>query len=101
ISGNRPQLVGLRSTDGNTIIPPGSHLATRPLAGGAQATQGYLTASVYSPTLDCPIALAFLDRGAARHGEHLWALSPLTKASVRVEVTTPHLYNPKGDRLRD
>ena len=46
------------------------------------------------------IALAIVANGRARHGETLWALSPLFDAKVRVEVGPPCFVDPDGERLR-
>ncbi|MBT8169475.1 2Fe-2S iron-sulfur cluster-binding protein [Falsiruegeria litorea] len=97
---NRAQLVGLESKDGATPIPIAAHLCTAPLGnGGPMQTCGYLTAAIHSPTLDHPIALAFLEDGQNRMGEVLWAHSPIAGKSVQVRVTAPCAYDPKGERL--
>ncbi|MCC7325539.1 MAG: FAD-dependent oxidoreductase [Burkholderiales bacterium] len=46
------------------------------------------------------IALALLERGRARHGEELWAVSPLAGARVRVRIGPPCFIDPEGERLR-
>ena len=54
----------------------------------------------WSPNLDAWIALALLASGRARHGETLWAVSPLADANVRVQVGPPCFIDPDGERLR-
>jgi sarcosine oxidase subunit alpha len=61
---------------------------------------GHVTSWCYSPHLDARIALALLANGRARHGETLWAVSPLTDAKVRVNVGSPVFIDPEGERLR-
>ena len=46
------------------------------------------------------IALALVAGGRARHGETLWAVSPLADAKVRVKVGPPTFIDPDGERLR-
>lgn len=96
---NRPQLVGLQPIDGLTPIPPGAHLSRDPSRQRQPVLEGYLTASVFSPTLGHPIALAWLKGGASRHEQTLWAHSPVAGQSVEVKVSAPHFYDPKGTRL--
>jgi glycine cleavage system aminomethyltransferase T len=96
----RAQLVGLESKDGCTPIPVAAHLSAAALSeNGPTKTCGYLTAAIHSPTLDHPIALAFLENGSNRMGEILWAHSPIAGKSVHVRVTPSCAYDPKGDRV--
>ncbi|MDW4551232.1 2Fe-2S iron-sulfur cluster-binding protein [Defluviimonas sp. D31] len=96
----REQLIGLVPEDGNTAIPPAAHLSTAELdENGRAPICGQLTAAVRSPTLGHSIALAFLEGGAARMGESLWAHSPVAGRSVRVRVSPTCAYDPKGERL--
>ncbi|MCP5073285.1 MAG: FAD-binding protein [Rhodobacteraceae bacterium] len=98
---DRAQLVGLRPIDRETPIPTAAHLANAPPVGTkAPVLLGYLTASVHSPTLDMPIALAFLENGRARVGEPIWALAPIAGEQVQVEVCPPCFYDRKGERPR-
>jgi sarcosine oxidase subunit alpha len=61
---------------------------------------GHVTSWCRSPGVDAWIALALLANGRARHGERLWAVSPLAQARVRVQVGPPCFLDPKGERLR-
>ena len=61
---------------------------------------GHVTVWCWSPNLDAWIALALLADGRARHGETLWAVSPLVNARVRVRVGAPCFIDPDGERLR-
>ncbi len=97
---NRRQLVGLRPLDGITPLPMGAHITDAPWNGRSQESQGYLTASIESPTLGHPIALALLAGGHGRHGERVWAVSPVASQSVEAEVVSPHFFDPEGGRMR-
>ena len=98
----RPQLVGLTPIDGKTAIPVAALLCDQPWRQGVlQTSQGILTASIYSPSLKQPIALALLENGQQRHGEQLWAVSPIAKQSVKVTVGPSCFYDLKGERVHD
>jgi len=96
----REQLVGLVPEDGNSAIPYAAHLSTAEMdEQGRAPICGHLTAAVRSPTLGHWVALAFLEGGAARRSEVLWAHSPVAGQSVRVRVTPSCAYDPEGERL--
>jgi len=98
----REQLVGLLPEDKGITIPYAAHLSINDLDDTGRAeTCGHLTAAIPSPTLGHSIALAFLADGRNRIGETLWAHSPIAAQSIRVRVTEPHFYDPKGERLND
>ena len=90
---DRRQLVGLSVPEGSPALPTGAHLVT----GDKPRSEGIVTSSYVSPTLERPIALALLARGAARHGEVLrvWHMGQVRAATV----TPPCALDPKGARL--
>jgi sarcosine oxidase subunit alpha len=47
------------------------------------------------------IAIGHLKGGHQRHGEELYAYSPTRKQTTKVRVTSPHFYDPAGERYRD
>ena len=96
----RKMLVGLRSVDGVSKIPRGGQIVSDPGAQLPMDMQGEVTANCYSPNLGQYIGLAIIRRGPERWGEQLWAASPITREYVRVEVCSPHMYDPEGERLR-
>ena len=97
---DRLQLVGLRPADGHSPIPLAAMLCERPWQAGSRlAAQGKLTASIYSPTLNRPIALALLQNGHRRRDEKVWAVSPLTQQSVEVVVSASCAVDPEGRRV--
>ncbi len=95
----RWQLVGLTSCDG-AAIPRGAKIVVDPDAASPNPVEGHVTSWCFSPTLGAWIALALVARGRARHGETLWAISPLAGAKCRVTVGPPCFIDPKGERLR-
>ena len=96
---DRWQLVGLTAQGGATI-PRGAKLVADPDHALPNPMQGHVTSWCFSPHLDAWIALALLAGGRARHGEALWAVSPLADAKVRVTVGPPAFIDPNGERLR-
>ncbi len=97
---DRPSLVGVRPVDGKSQIPAGAHLVSTITEDGSGTSLGYLTATIFSPTLVHPVALAFLKNGAAHHGAIMLAVSPVADKTVEVEVSGPRFLDPKGERLR-
>jgi heterotetrameric sarcosine oxidase alpha subunit len=93
---DRKQLVGLVSVDGHTMIPRGAQVVTDPHHALPNPTVGHVTSSCYSPNLARPIALALLAGGRARHGERVFATSPLHGVTAEVMVTAPVFVDPEG-----
>ena len=96
---DRWQLVGLTALDGATM-PRAAKIVADPDYALPNPMEGHVTSWCYSPNLDAWIALALLANGRARHGETLWAVSPLAQARVRVKVGPPCFIDPDGERLR-
>ncbi len=89
---------------------PGRHRPRRPIPRAAKIVAdperalpnpmlGHVTSWCWSPNLEAWIALALLANGRARHGETLWAVSPLANAKVQVKVGPPCFIDPEGERL--
>ena len=97
---NDHRMVGLIADPGATALPGGAHLVAEADTASADTDAGWISSAAYSPHLDRFIALAFLRRGDARHGETLRAVSPLDGIDTRVTVSSPHFIDPDGDRLR-
>ncbi|MCC6198304.1 MAG: sarcosine oxidase subunit alpha, partial [Burkholderiales bacterium] len=95
----RWQLVGLTALDG-APMPRAAKLVTDPDHALPNPIEGHVTSWCYSPNLERWIALALLANGRARHGQTLWAMSPLADARVRVQVGPPCFIDPEGTRLR-
>jgi len=96
---DRWQLVGLQTLDG-APMPRGGKIVADPDHALPNPMLGHVTSWCWSPNLDAWIALALLANGRARHGETLWAVSPLAGARVRVRVGPPCFIDPDGERLR-
>ena len=98
VAPERWQLVGLTAIDGT--IPRGGKLVADPGQATPTSMLGHVSSWCWSPNLDASIGLALLERGRARHGETLWAVSPLADARVKVRVGPPCFIDPDGERLR-
>ena len=96
---DRWQLVGLAALDG-APMPRGAKIVVDPDRAPPNPMLGHITSWCRSPNLDAWIALALVANGRARHGETLWAVSPLAGARVRVKVGPPCFIDPDGKRLR-
>ena len=96
----RAQLVGLKPVGAVQQMVAGAHL----FDAGADAVrvndQGYVTSVGFSPTLGHNIALGFLDRGRARHGEVIRMVDHLREIDATLEVCDPVFFDPTGGRLR-
>lgn len=94
---DRRSFVGLAITDGNPApLPIGAHV----LPAGTTRVQpgdGWVTSSIWSPTLGRPLALAMVARGQARMGEavRIWDLGAWREA----RITSVRSYDPEGARL--
>jgi len=94
-SADRNQLVGLAVREGEAPLATGAHGVEK--KGGGLRSIGFVTSSYKSPTLSRPIALALVERGAARHGEtidvqHLGVVRQAT-------IVAPCAFDPEGRRL--
>ena len=99
VARNRWQLVGLTALDG-AAMPRAAKIVADPDRAAPNPMEGHVTSWCWSPNLEASIALALVANGRARHGETLWAVSPLADAKVRVKVGPPCFIDPDGERLR-
>ncbi len=93
----RPRLVGLRALDGQACFLGGAQLtnedsATRPC--------GYVTSSVFSPTLGEWLGLALVARNIAGDGALLTARDPLRGTDTPVRTVPAVHFDPTGMRMK-
>jgi sarcosine oxidase subunit alpha len=91
----RKQLVGLSVADGEAPLLTGAHVVEG--SGKARRSQGFVTSSYMSPTLQRPIALALVEDGFQRMGERV-ALVHLG-AGRRATIGPAVALDPEGKRL--
>jgi sarcosine oxidase subunit alpha len=96
----REQLVGLRPVDPAGQVTAGAHLFAEKAEAVRVNDEGYVTSVCWSPTLETGLALAFLKRGRARHGEVVRLVDHLRKIETLCEVTDPVFLDPEGGRMR-
>lgn len=80
---DRRTLVGLEVIDDGDALTVGAHIVptgSKPPA----STQGWVTSSVFSPSLNKPIAMALVERGRERMGEavEVWDLGKTRRARI-------------------
>jgi sarcosine oxidase subunit alpha len=89
----RRQLVGLEPLERQEPLPVGAHV----VGGSPHPSQGFVTSSCFSPTLDRAIALGLLADGRQRHGETVTVWSEGRAFPAR--VVAPRFLDPEGARL--
>ncbi len=95
----RAQMVGLRPLQGEKITA-GAHLFTQGAPLTRPNSQGYLSSVGYSPQFQTYLALGFLERGRARHGEVVRVIDRLRGIDVQAEVCDPVFFDKSGERMR-
>jgi sarcosine oxidase subunit alpha len=93
----RKQLVGLLTDDPQTLLEDGTQLVDDPKQPTPMRVLGHVTTSYMSATLGHSIALALLQDGRARLGQHLFA--PMADRAIGVRVVSPVFHDPQGTRL--
>src|SRR5699024_579493 len=100
---DRKHLVGVLPVDGTTRLAEGAQL----ISSGTPVTPedgpvpmiGHVSSSYISPSRDRPFGLALVENGRNREGEIF--LAPLAGPLGAVELTSPVLYDPVGNRRDD
>ena len=95
---DRPQLVGIFPKDRNETFNGGSILCTPEKVSGFG--EGWITAVTHSPVLGHWIGLGYIAGGHTPWKDKtLLAVDPVRKGNVEVEIVSPHMYDPKGERM--
>jgi len=100
LNSDREKIVGVVPLDKKTMIPEGSHLVSDNNAKLPNPKLGHISASCWSVEFNNPFSLAILKNGKKKIGEKLYALSPLKKKSIPVEIVSSHYVDPEGKRVR-
>ncbi|WP_439156048.1 sarcosine oxidase subunit alpha family protein [Yoonia sp.] len=96
----REQLVGLMPVDPAQALSAGAYLFDRGADAVRVNDQGYVTSVCHSPTLGTSLALGFLKRGRARHGEVIRLVDHLRGIAADVTVCDPVFLDPDGGQAR-
>ncbi len=96
---DRPRLVGILPTDRSQTFNAGALLYKPEEVSGLG--EGWVTAVTHSPALGHWIGLGFIAGGhESWQGRTVVAADPVRKGNVEVEVVSPHMYDPDGERMR-
>jgi sarcosine oxidase subunit alpha len=95
---NRKQLVGLKTTDSQRVIPEGAHAVLDPTQPMPMEMLGQVTSSYYSPNVGGSIAMAMLKGGRGLMGTKVY-LPMLQGDVIEAEVVEPIFFDAKGERI--
>ncbi|MCP4492684.1 MAG: sarcosine oxidase subunit alpha family protein [Gammaproteobacteria bacterium] len=95
---DRPQLVGIKPKDSSQTFNAGSILCAQDKVCGLG--EGWISAVTHSPALGHWIGLGFISSGyQAWEGKTVIAADPVRKGNIEVEIISPHMYDPSGERM--
>ena len=90
------KLVGLETLEPTEVLPDGALAISAGLNGNGQAnTQGRVTSSYFSPTLNRGIAMGLVLNGPDRMGETL-DFPTLTGGRIQARIVDPVFYDKEG-----
>jgi sarcosine oxidase subunit alpha len=94
---NRWKLVGLEAVDGS-VLPDGAYaIADGDNANGQRNTQGRVTSTYYSQTLEKGIAMGLVHKGPNRLGEVL-EFNKVDGTTVSAKIVDPVFYDKAGEK---
>jgi sarcosine oxidase subunit alpha len=94
---NRWKLVGLLTEDGS-VLPDGAYaIADGKNENGQGNTQGRVTSTYYSPTLEKGIAMGLVHNGPDRMGEVI-EFNKVDGSTVRAKIVDPVFYDKEGEK---
>ncbi|MDH3377533.1 MAG: aminomethyltransferase family protein, partial [Gammaproteobacteria bacterium] len=95
---DRARLVGIKPKDTNQQFNAGAILCKQGEVSGLG--EGWITAVTHSPALGHWIGLGFISSGyEAWQGKTVIAADPVRKGNTEVEIISPHMYDPSGERM--
>ncbi len=94
------RLVGLIPVDTSDTLTAGAHFLDIGAAAKMENDLGWMTSVAHSPTLGHSIGLGFVKLGHIRHGDVIRAWDGVRGTDIKVEITTPHFYDPEGGLQR-
>ncbi|QOF75433.1 sarcosine oxidase subunit alpha (plasmid) [Aminobacter sp. SR38] len=97
LKAHRKQLVGLLTSDPNTVLEEGAQIVLDPNQALPMKMVGHVTSSYWSATLGRSIALAVIEGGRAREGETIHVPTPGTTHTAKVVGTV--FFDPENKRL--
>jgi sarcosine oxidase subunit alpha len=98
LKNDRPRLVGIFPKDRREIFNAGSILCQSDNVSGYG--NGWVTAVTHSPALGHWIGLGFIEGGHSNWADRdVVCADPLRKGNTPVEIVSPHMFDPSGDRM--
>jgi sarcosine oxidase subunit alpha len=95
---DRPRLVGIQPKDKSQTFNAGALLCGQDRVSGLG--EGWITAVTHSPALGHWIGLGFINSGhEAWEGKTVIAADPVREGNIEVEIVSPHMYDPSGERM--
>jgi sarcosine oxidase subunit alpha len=95
---DRPRLVGIFPRDRHETFNAGAILCAADAVQGFG--DGWISGVTHSPELGHWIGLGFIAGGLeAWQGKSVVAADPVRKSDVAVEIVSPHMVDPDGERL--
>ncbi len=93
----RWKLVGLETEDGS-VLPDGAYaIASGTNENGQRNTQGRVTSTYYSPTLEKGIAMGLVHKGPDRMGEVI-EFNKVDGTTIRAKIVDPVFYDKEGEK---
>lgn len=97
VRADRKQLVGLKTTDPEEVLPEGGQIVAETRPEPPMAMIGHVTSSYYSAALGHSIAMALVKGGRSRIGETVYV--PLENRTISCEIVEPVFYDKEGSRM--
>ncbi len=94
---DRWKLVGLETLDGSVLEDGAYAIADGTNDNGQTNTQGRVTSTYYSPTLERGIAMGLVANGPQRMGEVI-KFTRIGKDPVAARIVSPVFYDPDGEK---
>jgi methylglutamate dehydrogenase subunit C len=95
---DRARLVGIKPINRTETFSAGAILCAQNKVSGLG--EGWITAVTHSPSIGHWIGLGFISGGhEAWEGKTVIAADPVRKGNIEVEIISPHMYDPTGERM--
>ncbi|GAA0788077.1 glycine cleavage T C-terminal barrel domain-containing protein [Roseibium denhamense] len=95
---DRPQLVGIFPRERSQTFKAGSLLCDADAVTGFG--EGWITGVTHSPALGHWIGIGYISGGAEAWKERpAVAADPVRSGNVDVEIVSPHMFDPTGERM--
>lgn len=96
---DRPRLVGIKPVDRSQTFSAGAILCEKNKVSGLG--EGWVTSVTHSPAMGHWVGLGLITSGyEVWEGKTVIAADPVRKGNVEVEIISPHMYDPSGDRMK-